>query len=266
MADAEAAGAYAPTNGRQTYYESRGSGRPVFLLHGGVGASEMFGSLTPALAETRRVVAVHLEGHGRTPDGGRPLRFESMADDLAALIRHLGVEQADIMGYSLGAGVAYQAAIRYPKLVRRLVVVSEPVRRDGWYPEVSASMTAMGPEAGAMMAHSPLAALYPDVDWSRLFGRLGELLGRDYDWSDDVSRIEAPTMAIFADADAVRPEHIVEVYRLLGGGRRDAGLDGSGRPTSRLAIVPGRTHYDVLGFSGLASIVTDFLDTASERG
>lgn len=266
MADAEAAGAYAATNGRQTYYESHGEGRPLFLLHGGVRASEMFEPLAATLAETRRVVAVHLEGHGRTPDGGRPLRFESMADDLAALIDHLGIERADLMGYSLGAGVAYQAAIRHPDRVRRLVVVSEPIRRDGWYPEVAASMSAMGPEAGAMMAQSPLAALYPDVDWSRLFGRLGDLLERDYDWSDDVSRIEAPTMAIFADADAVRPEHIVEVYRLLGGGRRDAGLDGSGRPTSRLAIVPGRTHYDVLGFGGLASLVTDFLETASEAG
>ena len=133
-------GNYAEVNGLEMYYEIHGTGEPLILLHGGVGAIEMFGEVLPLLAEGRQVIAADLQAHGRTADIDRPLSFESMADDIAALIEHLGFAKADVMGYSLGGGVALQTAIRHPEVVRKLVVVSTPFERDGWYPEILAGM------------------------------------------------------------------------------------------------------------------------------
>jgi len=253
-------GKYANVNGLKMYYEIHGAGEPLVLLHGGVGASEMFSPVLPGLAENRQIVAVHLQAHGRTADIDRPLSFELMADDIAALMKHLGIERADIMGYSLGGGVALQTAIRHPDVVRKLVFISTPFKRDGFYPEVLENMAQMGPEAAKFMKQSPLYQLYPDADWAVLFTKLGDLLRQDYDWSKDVAAIKSPVMIVFADADAVRTAHVIEFFALLGGGRRDAGLDGSGRPTARLAILPGMTHYDILSFPALAAFVTTFLD------
>ncbi len=253
-------GSYASVNGLNMYYEAHGSGRPLILLHGGVSASEMFDPILPKLSENRQVITVHLEGHGRTATLDRPLRFEQMADDIAALMKHLGIASADIMGYSLGGGVSLQTAIRHPEAVSKLVIISTPFKRDGWYPEVLENMAQMGPEAAKYMKQSPLDRLYPDADWAVLFTRLGELLRQDYDWSKDVAEIRSPMMIVFADADAVRLGHIMEFFALLGGGQRDAGLDGSGRPTARLAILPGMTHYDVLSSPGLVGPAMSFLD------
>jgi pimeloyl-ACP methyl ester carboxylesterase len=253
-------GQYVKVNGLNMYYEVHGSGEPLILLHGGVGASEMFGPLLPILSEKRQVITVDLQAHGRTADIDRPLSFELMADDIAALIEYLGLMQADLMGYSLGGGVALQTTIRHPELVRKLVVVSAPFERDGLYPEVLATMDQMGPSTADFMPHSPLYQLYPDVDWPMLFTKLGDLLRQDYDWSKDVAEITTLTMIVFADADAVRASHIIEFYGLLGGGQRDAGLDGSGRPINRLAILPGLTHYNILVSPALGAIVIEFLE------
>ncbi len=256
----DAKGRYASVNGLNVYYEIHGAGEPLILLHGGVGGIEMFGPNLPELAKTRRVIAVDLQAHGRTADIDRPLRFELMAEDLAALLKHLGIETADIIGYSLGGGVALQTAIRHPEVVRKLVIVSAAFKREGWYPEVLASMAQMGPAAAEGMKQSPLYNLYPGVDWARLFTKLGDLLRQDYDWSKEVATIKAPTMIIFADADAVRTAHVMEFFGLLGGGQKDAGLDGSGRTAAQLAILPGFTHYNILSSTALASAVTPFLD------
>jgi pimeloyl-ACP methyl ester carboxylesterase len=226
-------------------------------------ASESFGPSLEELARTRQVIAVHLQGHGRTPDIDRPLRFESMADDIAALITKLKFSKTDVMGYSLGGGVAIQLAIRHPELVNHLVIVSQAMKRDGWYPEVRAAfdqMPANAPMMAQNLKRSPFATLYPDVNWEKLFRKIGEMLGNEYDWSADVANIKAATMLVFADADAVRPEHIIDFYKLLGGGRRDAGLDGSLRPVTRLAIVPGATHYDIFSTTAVVGLVTPFLD------
>jgi pimeloyl-ACP methyl ester carboxylesterase len=259
--DAVSNGSYAVVNGIILYYEIHGTGEPLIMLHGGVGASEMFGSNLRTLASTRKVIAVHLQAHGRTADvKQRSLRFELMADDIAALIKHLGINKTDLVGYSLGGGVALQTAIRHPEVIHKLVVISAPFKQDGWYPEVLEGMAQMGPEAAKYMAQSPLYQLYPGVEWANLYTKLGELLRQDYDWSKDVAAIKSPMMLTFADADSVRPAHIMEFFALLGGGLRDAGLDGSGRSTARLAILPGVTHYDIAMSPVLATIVTPFLD------
>ena len=164
------------------------------------------------------------------------------------------------MGYSLGAGVALQVAIRHPESVRKLVVVSTAFRRDGWYPEILAAFDQMGPATGEVVRHSPLGQLYPDVDWPGLFTKIGVLQRKQFDWSKEVAAIKAPTLLVFADADSLRPAHMVEFYGLFGGGQRDAGWDGSGKPIAQLAILPGQTHYDIGASSALPPIVSRFLD------
>ncbi|MDR0360742.1 MAG: alpha/beta fold hydrolase [bacterium] len=251
---------YAAVRGLDLYYEVRGTGEPLVLLHGGVAGIVMFGPNLEALSQDRKVIAVELQGHGRTADIDRPLTYEAMADDVAALMQHLDIPHADVMGLSLGGGVALQTVFRHPQLVRKLVIVSVPCRRDGWYPEVRAGFDQMGPAAADPMKQSPLAQLYPDIDWGNLFAKLGDLQRRDYDWSAEVQAIAAPAMLVFADADAVRPAHIVEFFELLGGGRHDAGLDGSRRSVAQLAVLPGLTHYTIASAPAVAAAVSPFLN------
>ena len=251
---------YAPVNGLNMYYEIHGAGEPLLLLHGGVGGIEMFGPNLAALAKHRKVIAVDFQGHGRTTDIDRPLRSEFMADDMAALTKYLGIGKTDVVGNSLGGGIALQLAIRHPELVRKLVLVSTVFRRDGWFPEIQNAFAQMGPQAAQGIKQSPLAQLYPGVDWDMLFTKIGELETRDYDWSQDVAALKVPTLLVFADADSIQPTHILEFYRLLGGGQHDAGLDGSGRSIHQLAILPGTTHYDIDHSARLASTIIPFLE------
>jgi pimeloyl-ACP methyl ester carboxylesterase len=215
------------------------------------------------------VITVDLQAHGRTADIDRPLRYEAMADDIAALIKYLGFPKADVMGYSVGGGVAMRTAVQHPESVRKLVVVSATFKADGWYPEIRAGMAQMGAGAAEPMKKTPMYQMYARIanpaDWPTLLTKLGDLLRKDYDWSEDVAAIKAPTLLVFGDADAVRTAHAVQFFELLGGGKRDAGWDGSGMSTARLAILPGVTHYTIFSSPTLASTITPFLD-APMRG
>jgi len=257
MSDAD----FADVNGQHVHYTVQGTGKPFILLHGGVNP-DCFGSNTAELASGRRVIAVHLQAHGRTPDTDRPLRSESLADDVAALVRHLNLGRADVMGYSMGSSVALQTAIRHPEVVDRLVLVSGRMRHEGAYPEVVAALNQLEANAaviGPGVAASPLGQAYPDVDWTNLFRKVGELTRRPFDWSADIARVQARTLLVFADADCIRPEHMVEFWKSLGGGQCDAGIDGSSRPANQLAIVPNTTHYTISVDPMLARIVERFL-------
>src|SRR6266576_1169503 len=259
------AGHYADVNGIKLYYEIRGSGKPLVLLHGGLGAIEMFGPNLPALAKGRQLIAVDLQGHGRTADIDRPLSVELMADDIAALIKYLKLDGADLMGYSLGGGVALQTAIRHPEVVRKLVVVSTPFRRSGFYPEILAQQGQVGAAAAEAMKQTPMYPLYAGSaprpeDWPRLLGKIGDAMKQDFDFSKEISGLKATTLIVAADADIFPPAHAVELFGLLGGGQRDGGWDGSGRPKSRLAILPGLTHYTMFSAPALAATVIPFLD------
>jgi len=258
-------GSYASVNGLNMYYEIHGTGKPLVLLHGGLATIDvLFGQLLPPLAQTRQVIAVELQAHGHTADIERPLSFELMADDIAALIKHLGLEQADLFGFSLGGGVALQTAIRHPEVVRKLVVVSAPCKRDGWYPEVLAGMASMNAEAAEAMMGSPMHQAYVSVapkpeDWSALVAKSGQLLRQDYDWSTAVASITAPTLIVVGDADSVRPAHAVELFGLLGGGKVDGAM--GGLPHSQLAMLPGTTHFSILARTDLLlPIITPFLE------
>ena len=256
---------YAPANGLNMYYEIHGSGRPLVLLHGAYMTVEMWGPLLPALAATRQVIVPELHGHGRTADVDRPITYEQMADDVAALIRHLGLGQTDVFGYSLGGATALQLAIRHPELVRKLAVASAGHTSDALQPVLVEMLPNLSPE---MFAGSPIEAAYLEVapnpgDFPKLVEKVKTLDLTPFAWTDDVRRIAAPTLLIVGDSDAVPVEYAVELYRLLGGGAMG---DMAGVPKSRLAVLPGTTHFIPPG-SGmldrvdwLMAMVPGFLD------
>jgi pimeloyl-ACP methyl ester carboxylesterase len=260
---------YANSNGISFYYDEHGTGEPLVLLHGGIGSGEMFAGVVPALAAARRVIVLDLQGHGRTADADRPLDIPAMADDVAAVIEQLA-GTADVLGYSLGGEVALRLAIQHPARVRNLVLVSIACKRAGNHADVIAQMDAMTPAVADMLKQSPAYASYaqhaPDPEnWGTLIAKTSDALKHDYDWTDEVRDLEARTQLIFADADSVRPDHVVEFFGLLGGGLRDAGWDYSAQPTNRLAILPGQTHYDVLTSPLLAPVVNGFLQSSSPQ-
>jgi len=255
---------YVNVDGLDLWYDERGSGEPLILLHGGMGASEMWGDNLDRLAAGRRLITVDLPGHGHTASPDGPLRYEKVADQIAGLVEHLGLAQADLMGLSLGGGVAIRTAIQHPGLIRRLVVVSAPCRQDGWFPEVLAGQAALGPEAAAMIKPSPFGQVYAEVaphpeDWEKHVCEVGELLRQPYDWSDGVPTITAPVLLLFGDTDSIRPAHIVEFFALLGGGQSDPGWDGVPGP-AQLAILPAHTHYVMSLSPAVAEAAAKFLD------
>jgi pimeloyl-ACP methyl ester carboxylesterase len=259
-------GSYASVNGLEMYYEIHGTGQPLVVLHGAYMTIETLGEIVPSLAETRQVIAVELQGHGHTADIDRPLSYEQMADDVSALLAQIGIDKADVFGYSMGGGVALQVAIRHPEVVRKLVVASASYTSDGMHPELLEMIPSLTPEA---FAGSPIEEAYlrtapnPE-DFPTLVAKLKQLDMEPFAWPpEEVRGIAAPTLLIVGDSDAIRLEHAVELFRLRGGGVMG---DLSGLPDSQLAVLPGTTHYIPPG-SGmldrhewLVSMIRPFLD------
>jgi pimeloyl-ACP methyl ester carboxylesterase len=261
-------GSYALVNGLNMYYEIHGSGQPLVLLPGGFMTVEAMGEIVPQLAVTRRVIAVELQGHGHTADIERPFRYELMADDIAALITHLGLERADIFGFSLGGGVGLQTAIQHPEVVRKLTLASTAFKRDGWYPEVLAGMASLSVEA---FAGTPIHEAYRKTSprpeaWPTVVAKMRHLLSEDYDWVEGVAALKTPTLIVIGDADSIRPAHAVEMFGLLGGGKADG--DMAGLPSAQLAVLPATTHVGwappyhgiITRTELLLPIITEFLD------
>ena len=266
-AQASGAGSYASVNGLEMYYEIHGTGEPLVLLHGAYMTINAMGEVVPSLAKTRRIIAVELQGHGRTADIDRPLSYEQMADDTAALLRHIGIEEADIFGYSMGGGIALQVTIRHPEVVRKLVLASVYYNNDGVYPEVLEAIETITPEA---FAGTPWREEYARIapnpeDFPTLVAKLKELDLTFVGWpSEDIQAIEAPALLIIGDSDVVRPEHAVEMFRLVGGG---VAGDLAGLPSSRLAILPGTTHVGLVERPDLlVSMIGEFLDAPILEG
>ena len=254
------------SNGVNYYYEIHGSGEPLLLLHGGLGSTDMFrSSLLPALAKTRQVIAVDLQGHGRTTLGDRPINLIDIGNDLAQVLDQLRLEQVDVVGYSFGAGAGLRLAIQHPTAVRRLVVVSAPYAQNGFFPEMLPQQAAVGAAMAEQMKETPMYKSYVAVapnpnDFPRLLDRMGEFMRRPYDWSEDVKKLSIPVMLVYGDADMVRPEHIVQFYQLLGGGLKDAGWQREHMARARLAIIPDVTHYEMFLSPSLAPTILPFLD------
>jgi pimeloyl-ACP methyl ester carboxylesterase len=253
---------YAPVNGLEMYYEIHGSGEPLMLLHGAYGSIDLWGPILAPLAERRQVIAVEQQAHGHTADMDRPLSYEQMTEDTAALMRHLRIAHADVFGYSMGGNIGLQLAMRHPELVRKLVAISANYRSDGYYPELLELIQTISPE---VFAGSPLEDSYlrnaPDPDnWPVLIDKLKQLDAQEFAWPDEEIRsIAAPTLLVMGDSDAMRPEHMVELFRLLGGGVPG---DLTGLPKSQLAVLPGATHVSLVTDQAdlLLAVTTAFLD------
>lgn len=257
---------YAPVNGLSMYYEVYGEGPPLLLLHGAYMTIDTLGPLLPGLANKRRVIAAEQQAHGHTADIDRPITYEQMADDTAALLEYLGIEQADVFGYSMGGGIALQLAIRHPAVVRKLVVASAGYTSDSMHAAALEMFPAITPE---LFAGTPIEAAYlrnaPDPgDFPKLVEKLKQLDTTEFAWPvDDVRAIAAPTMIVLGDSDGVRLEHAVELFNLLGGGVMG---DLQGMPKSQLAVLPGTAHFMPPGFGlldradWLQALVTPFLD------
>ena len=253
---------YAPVNGLEMYYEIHGSGQPLVLLHGNLSTIETsFGKVLPQLASQRQVIALEQQGHGHTADIERPFSLGQWAQDTTALLRYLGIEQADFFGYSSGGAVALEIALRTPYLVRKLVWAGgTSYRRDGLHPELMAANAAMKP---GDLDGSPFQQEYARVaprpeQWHRLVAKIAEFDRSIEDRSrEEMASLKAPALLIIGDSDIVRPEHTVEMFRLLGGG---VAGDLVGLPHSQLAILPGTTHVMLVDRAEwLVSMVTAFL-------
>ena len=265
--EAMGSGEYAEVNGVNLYYEAHGTGRPMILLHGGLGSGEMFGPILPALGEHHRAFVVDLQGHGRTADIDRPIDARLMAEDIGAFIDHLGLENPDLVGYSLGGGVAFFTALKYPEKVGKLVIASAHVISDAIPPEMRAQQAQVNAGAIESMKDTPMHQLYERVaphpeDFGRLLDKIGESMRPEFDWSDELRGLRMPTMLVCADADMAPPSHYVESFKLLDGGLRDGGWMGEGRPKGghALAVLPGLTHYNLAASPLFAAVILDFLD------
>ena len=256
-------GSYAPINSLEMYYEVHGSGQPLILLHGAFSAiGTSFGAMLPVLASNRQVIGVDMQAHGRTADIDRPRTIENLADDIAALLKYLKLEQADFFAYSMGAAVALNLVMRYPELVRKLVMASISYRTDGLHPGLMDGLADLKPE---WMYGSPWHNEYMEIapkpeDFPTLAAKVTKL---NMSYSDlpaeSIQAIKAPTMIIIADSDIVRPEHAVEMFRLLGGGI--SGDTPQGLPNSQLAILPGTSHSMVpQRAEWISSMISAFLD------
>jgi pimeloyl-ACP methyl ester carboxylesterase len=256
-------GRYAFVNGLKMYYEVRGTGRPVVFLHGAFSNIETdFGKILPTIAKTRQVIAIEQQGHGRTADIDRPFTYEQMADDVAELLRQLRITNADFVGYSMGGGIGMYLAVRHPELVHKLVYAGgASFDIDGYYPEVIEGEKKMTPD---VFAGTPWLKAYMRMapnpgDWPKVVEKIKTL---DVNWrglsDDQVRSIKAPTMLIVGDADIVRPEHVVQMFRLLGGGVPG---DLVGLPRARLAVLPATTHVTLITrTSWLLAMIPEFLD------
>lgn len=260
---------FAPVNGIKLYYEVYGEGKPLVLLHGGFTTIEMFAPILPALAEGHQVIAVELQAHGHTGPLGRPMTFEAIATDVAELIRYLGHDKADVVGYSLGGNTALRMAIDHPEVVDHLVCVSCVYAFSGWQEYNQQGMKGMafdvaGTAAG--MKQSPLYPMYakanpdPEATWPQAVAEMVSLVSKDFDWSAEIPSIKAPTLIVVGDWDSVRISHAAHFFELLGGSMQDAMYDRSGMNANRFAVMPNTTHYESGMSPSLPSIVLPFVD------
>lgn len=252
-------------NGVNYYYEIHGKGAPLLLLHGGLGSIDMFGPVLHALAAGRQVIGVDLHGHGRTALGNRAISLIDIGDDLAIVLKQLGYDSVDVMGYSFGGGAAFRLAVQHPRHVRRLVVASAGYAQNGFHPEMLPMQAGVTGAMADAMKETPMYISYKAVaprpeDFPRLLDRMGEFMRNSYDWTDDVKKLKMPVMLVFGDSDMFRPDHVMSFYKLLGGGLKDAGWMREHMAKNRLAILPNLTHYELFMAPQLVTTVLPFLN------
>ena len=267
MANAQAVGRRVDINGMRLYYEVSGSGEPLIVLHGAYMNIPSMGEIIPRLAQTHRVYALELQGHGRTTDIDRPITYQHLADDVAAFMDSVGLAKADVFGYSMGAIAALQLAIRHPARVNKMVLASGGYDVEGWQPEFKAMIPQLTVE---MMVSMPFAAEYrklaanPD-GFPALVKKLIQLEKEPMAWAEDVKKLTAPVLIISGDADVGTIEHYVSMFRLLGGGVM--GDMGKPLPAARLAIMPATSHTAVITQTDLLhAFIEPFLKGQTPKG
>jgi len=256
---------HAAVNGVNYYYAVYGRGEPLLLLHGGLFHTEMFGPNLTRLAQSRQVIGVDLQGHGRTPLGDREISLVDIGNDMADVLKKIGYDKVDVLGYSMGGGVAFQLAVQHPERVRRLVLVSTPYAQEGFYPEMLPMQAAVSAAMAEQMKETPLYKSYAAIaphpeEFPKLLDAMGAYMRKPYDWSADVKALTMPVMLIYGDSDMFRPEHEVKFYQLLGGGLKDAGWQREHMSQNRLAILPDVTHYEIGVASQMVDTALPFLD------
>jgi len=262
---------YAAVNGLNYYYAIYGTGEPLLLLHGGMFSTEMFGPNLTKLAQKRQVIGVDLQGHGRTALGDREISLVDIGNDMAGVLKKLGYVKVDVLGYSMGGGVAFQFAVQHPQMVRRLVLVSTPYAQDGFYPEMLPQQAALSAALADQMKETVIYKSYVAIaphpeDFPKLLDRMGAYMRKPYDWSEDVKKLTMPVMLIYGDSDMFRPEHEVKFYQLLGGGLKDAGWQREHMSQNRLAVLPNLTHYEIGTAPELSDTALPFLNGATSPG
>ena len=254
---------YADVNGIKLYREIYGRGDPLVLIHGGLTTIGEIQGWVQSLAKTRRVIAVEMQGHGRTSDTDRPMSFTTLGADIAALLDHLDIPKADLVGHSFGGTSAIRAAIQKPERVRRLAVISSPYARSGWYPEAQRGMSQVSAAMAENMMQTPTGKFskqWPEPQrFPQFLDKMGNLMSEDYDWSADIAKLPMPVLLVFADNDSVSQRHIAEFFGLLGGGVREPGWLNTQLSKSRLAVVPGYSHYNFTSSAEVPQIIGKFL-------
>ena len=249
----------------RVYYEIYGTGEPIVVLAGGFGDSHSMVQVIAPLAKTRQVIAIDLEGHGRTALRETPMSHEKLGDDVAAVLRQLGIAKADVAGYSHGGDAAIRMAVQHPEMVRNLIVISTPAERNGWYPEGLKAMAAVNASMAEGMMQTPLYERYAAVaphpeQFPLLLDRMGALMRTPYDWRPEIAKLTMPVLLLFADHDAISMKHIAEFFALFEGGVRDAGWGDKPQFTrARLAIIPGYTHYNFTQSPDIARVIEAYL-------
>ncbi len=261
-AQQESTSGYAPVNGINMYYEIHGSGEPVVLLHGAfMTITNNWGGWIEELSKTRKVIAIEMQGHGRTADVARDITYANLADDVAGLLDYLKIPRADLIGYSMGGTVAMECAIRHPDKVRKAVIISSTFRTDGMAPEAVQAIRNLTADD---FKGSPIETEYkklsptPD-DFPKFVKRLAATAAKGYDLgADNLKATTAPMFFIFGDADGIRLAHVAEMFRLKGG---EIHGDMQPRSASRLAILPNTTHVTLMQrIPIIVPMVNDFLD------
>jgi pimeloyl-ACP methyl ester carboxylesterase len=254
---------YANVSGIELYHEIYGQGEPLVLIHGGLTTiGEMQGWVQP-LATARQVIAVEMQGHGRTADTDRPMNFATMGDDIAAFLDYLKIPKADLVGHSFGGASAIRAAIQHSDRVRRLVVISSPHARSAWYPEARDGMSRVGASMATNMVQTPTGKFsqqWPEPQrFPQFLDKFGKMMSEDYDWSVHIAKLPMPVLLLFADNDSIPQKHIAEFFALLDGGVKEPGWQNTQLSKSRLAIVPGYSHYNFITSPEVPQVISKFL-------
>ncbi len=262
---------HVPVNGVNYYYAVYGKGEPLVLIHGGLGQIEMFGPNLTTLAQHREVIGIDMHGHGRTDLGNREISPIDMGNDLAVIVKKLGYQKVDVLGYSLGGAVAFQFAAQHPEQVRRLALVSTIFATDGFYPEMLPQQAAVSSAMFEQMKPTPMYQSYVAVaphpeDFPKLLDAMGGYMRKTYDWTADAKKLTMPTLLVYGDSDMIRPEHIVKFYQMLGGGQKDAGWQREHMASNRLAILPNVTHYEMGVAPQLVETALPFLNGYARAG